>query len=69
MRGTSGVTKLGAELVNDEGETSRNLVEHCVAERPINAALVGSASQRSSPPYSTSAEGKCHLEQPQLRRP
>ena len=35
MRGTNGVAKLGAELLNDEGETSRNLVEHCVAERPV----------------------------------
>lgn len=35
MRGTNGVAKLGAELLNDEGETSRNLVEHCVAERPM----------------------------------
>lgn len=31
----NGVAKLGAELLNDEGETSRNLVEHCVAERPM----------------------------------
>ena len=32
---TDGVTEVSVELLNDEGETARNLMKHCVAEGPV----------------------------------